>query len=86
VDGDGYTARSMASWNNTGDAVAFWEASGADETDTRLVIAKLNYTTSVGPVEGYRTTPDPPWAPELKTYVPSTAPLPPTGTYAGAGG
>lgn len=86
VDGDGYTARSMASWNNTGDAVAFWEASGADETDTRLVIAKLNYTTSVGPVEGDRTTPDPTWAPELKTYVPSTAPLPPTGTYAGAGG
>ncbi|CRZ17120.1 Ig-like domain-containing protein [Mycolicibacterium neworleansense] len=86
VDGDGYTARSMASWNNTGDAVAFWEASGADETDTRLVIAKLNYTTSVGPVQGDRTTPDPTWAPELKTYVPSTAPLPPTGTYAGAGG
>ncbi len=86
VDGDGYTARSMASWNNTGDAVAFWEASGADATDTRLVIAKLNYTTSVGPVEGDRTTPDPTWAPELKTYVPSTAPLPPTGTYAGAGG
>ncbi|MGA5543128.1 Ig-like domain-containing protein [Mycobacterium sp. NPDC051198] len=86
VDGDGYTARSMASWNNTGDAVAFWEASGADATDTRLVIAKVNYTTSVGPVAGDRTTPDPTWAPELKTYVPSTAPLPPTGTYAGAGG
>ncbi|MFV8048247.1 Ig-like domain-containing protein [Mycobacterium sp. 48b] len=86
VDGDGYTARSMASWNSTGDAVAFWEASGADATDTRLVIAKLNYTTSVGPVQGDRTTPDPTWAPELKTYVPSTAPLPPTGTYAGAGG
>ncbi|OBF44446.1 hypothetical protein A5719_07840 [Mycolicibacterium peregrinum] len=86
VDGDGYTARSMASWNNTGDAVAFWEASGADATETRLVIAKLNYTTSVGPVAGDRTTPDPTWAPELKTYVPTTAPLPPTGTYAGAGG
>ncbi|WKG03686.1 hypothetical protein [Mycolicibacterium sp. HK-90] len=86
VDGDGYTARSMASWNDTGDAVAFWEASGADETDTRLVIANLNYTTSVGPVEGDLRTPDPTWAPELKTYVPSTAPLPPTGTYAGAGG
>lgn len=86
VDGDGYTARSMASWNDTGDAVAFWEASGADETDTRLVIANLNYTTSVGPVEGDLRTPDPTWAPELKTYVPNTAPLPPTGTYAGAGG
>lgn len=85
-DGDGYTARSMASWNSTGDAVAFWEASKVDETDTRLVIAKLDYTTSVGPVEGDRTTPDPTWAPELKTYVPSAAPLPPTGTYAGAGG
>lgn len=86
VDGDGYTARSMASWNNTGDAVAFWEASGADETDTRLVIANVKYTTSVGPVEGDRITPEPTWAPELKTYVPSAAPLPPTGTYAGAGG
>lgn len=86
VDGDGYTARSMASWNNTGDAVAFWEASQDDETDTRLVIAKLNYTTSVGPGDVDRTTPDPTWAPELKTYVPSAAPLPPTGTYAGAGG
>ncbi|MEV0671199.1 hypothetical protein [Mycobacterium sp. NPDC050441] len=84
VDGDGYTARSMASWNNTGDAVTFWEASPTGES--RLVIANLKYTTSVGPVEGDRTTPDPTWAPELKTYVPSAAPLPPTGTYAGAGG
>lgn len=84
VDGDGYTARSMASWNNTGDAVTFWEASPTGES--RLVIANLNYTTSVGPVDGDRTTPDPTWAPELKTYVPSAAPLPPTGTYAGAGG
>ncbi|MGV0743610.1 Ig-like domain-containing protein [Mycolicibacterium sp. XJ870] len=86
VDGDGYTARSMASWNNTGDAVAFWEASQDDETDTRLVIANLDYTTSVGPVEGDLRTPDPTWAPELSSYVPSAAPLPPTGTYAGAGG
>ncbi|OMB99311.1 hypothetical protein A5733_00695 [Mycobacterium sp. NS-7484] len=84
VDGDGYTARSMASWNNTGDAVSFWEASPTGES--RLVIANLKYTTSVGPVEGDRVTPDPTWAPELKTYVPSAAPLPPTGTYAGAGG
>ncbi|WP_166907571.1 Ig-like domain-containing protein [Mycobacterium sp. DL440] len=84
VDGDGYTARSMASWNNTGDAVTFWEASPTGES--RLVIANLKYTTSVGPVEGDRVTPDPAWAPELKTYVPSAAPLPPTGTYAGAQG
>lgn len=84
VDGDGYTARSMASWNDTGDAVTFWEASPTGES--RLVIANLKYTTSVGPVEGDRVTPDPTWAPELKTYVPSAAPLPPTGTYAGAQG
>lgn len=84
VDGDGYTARSMASWNSTGDAVTFWEASPTG--DSRLVIANMKYTTSVGPVEGDRTTPDPTWAPELKTYVPSAAPLPPTGSYAGAGG
>ncbi|MBU9762310.1 hypothetical protein FR943_00355 [Mycobacterium sp. TNTM28] len=84
VDGDGYTARSMASWNDTGDAVTFWEASPTGES--RLVIANLKYTTSVGPVEGDRVTPDPTWAPELSSYVPSAAPLPPTGTYGGAGG
>ena len=83
---DDYTARSMASWNATGDAVAFWEASTSDAKQTRLVIANLKYTTSVGPVEGDLITPDPTWAPKLSTYVPSPAPLPPTGTYPGAGG
>ena len=84
VDGDGYTARSMASWNSTGDAVAFWEASPSGES--QLVIAHLNYTTSVGPVADDRTTPDPTWAPELSGYVPAAAPLPEVGTYKGARG
>ena len=86
VGGDGYTARSMPSWNETGDAVTFWERSITDPTQTRLVIANLKYTTSVGTVEGDQSTPHPMWAPQLGTYVPSAPPLPPTGTYAGVGG
>ncbi|NKZ10485.1 hypothetical protein HGA11_05800 [Mycolicibacterium septicum DSM 44393] len=83
ADNDGYTARSMASWNADGTAVTFWEAG---ETDTRLVVANLKYTTSTGPVAGDMTTPDPDWAPKLDTYVATNAPLPATGTYAGDGG
>jgi WD40-like Beta Propeller Repeat len=83
VDGDGYTARSMPSWNADGTAVTFWEASA---TDSRLVVANLKYTTSVGPVAEDETTPNPEWAPKLNTYVASNPPLPGTGTYTGAGG
>jgi Bacterial Ig domain/WD40-like Beta Propeller Repeat len=86
VTGDGYTARSMPSWNPTGDAVTFWESSVDDPTQSRLVIANLKYTTSVGPVAADRSTPDPTWAPQLSTYVPTTTPLPAVGTYAGVGG
>jgi VCBS repeat-containing protein len=85
--GDGYTARSMPSWNPTGDAVTFWESSVTDPTVSRLVIATLKYTTSVGPVAVDRSTPSSDsWAPSLGTYVPATTPLPATGTYAGVGG
>jgi hypothetical protein len=85
--GDGWAARSMPSWNSDGTAVTFWESSVADPTQSRLVIANLKYTTSVGPVAADRTTPTV-WssAPDLTTYRPSTTPLPPTGTYAGAKG
>jgi hypothetical protein len=87
VTGDGYTARSMPSWNPTGDAVTFWESSVTDPTQSRLVIANLKYTTSVGPVAVDRSTPSSDsWAPSLSTYVPATTPLPATGTYAGVGG
>jgi VCBS repeat-containing protein len=87
VTGDGYTARSMPSWNPTGDAVTFWESSVTDPTQSRLVIANLKYTTSVGPVAADRSTPSSDsWAPGLSTYVPATTPLPATGTYAGVGG
>jgi VCBS repeat-containing protein len=86
VTGDGYTARSMPSWNPTGDAVTFWESGVADPLQSRLVIANLKYTTSVGPVAADRSTPDPTWAPQLSTYVPTTTPLPAVGTYAGVGG
>jgi hypothetical protein len=84
--GDGWAARSMPSWNPTGDAVTFWESGVADPTQSRLVIANLKYTTSVGPVAADTTTPDPTWAPRLSTYIPATTPLPTVGTYAGVGG
>jgi hypothetical protein len=84
--GDGYAARSMPSWNPTGDAVTFWESGVADPTQSRLVIANLKYTTSVGPVAADTSTPDPTWAPQLSTYIPTTTPLPAVGTHAGAGG
>jgi hypothetical protein len=75
----------MPSWNETGDAVTFYETNIADGT-TRLVIANLTYTTSVGAVEGDQSTPNPTWAPQLSTYVPSAPPLPALGTYTGVGG
>lgn len=84
--GDGYAARSMPSWNPTGDAVTFWESGVTDPTQSRLVIAKLKYTTSVGPVAADRTTTVSTALPELSTYVPATTPLPNVGTYAGVGG
>ncbi len=84
--GDGYAARSMPSWNPTGDAITFWESRVADPTQSRLVIANLKYTTSVGPVAADTSTPNPTWAPQLSTYVPTTTPLPAVGTYAGVGG
>ncbi len=84
--GDGYAARSMPSWNPDGTAVTFWESSVDDPTQSRLVIANLKYTTSVGPVAADRSTPDPDWAPELGSYVANTTPLPAAGTYSGAKG
>lgn len=84
--GDGWAARSMPSWNPDGTAVTFWESSVEDPTQSRLVIANLKYTTSVGLVAADRTTPNPDWAPELGSYVPATTPLPAAGSYTGAGG
>lgn len=90
-EGDNYNARSMASWNADGTAVAFWEALAAplgspNPEVSRLVIANLKYTTSVGTVEGDLVTPHPTWAPKLSESVPTTVALPPVGSYAGAGG
>ncbi|NOQ60971.1 hypothetical protein HGK73_23330 [Mycolicibacterium fortuitum] len=87
VEGDGYAGQSIPGWNPDGTAVTFWEQSKDDPTDTRLVIANLKYTTSVGPLVGDKSTPElSSTLPKLSTYVPSTPELPPTGTYAGAGG
>ncbi len=88
VNGDGYAARSMPSWNADGTAVTFWESNKDNPSDSRIVIANVKYTTSVGPVAGGDTS-TPALSssfPDLKTYVPGTPPLPPTGTYTGAGG
>lgn len=90
-EGDNYNARSMASWNADGTAVAFWEAQSAplgtpDPNVSRLVIANLEYTTSVGTVQGDLVTPHPDWAPKLSESVPTTVALPPVGSYAGAKG
>ncbi|QYL19785.1 VCBS domain-containing protein [Mycolicibacterium pallens] len=85
--GDGWAARSMPSWNTDGTAVTFWESSVTDPTQSRLVIANLKYTTSVGQRAADVTTPDSSsWAPALSTYHPSTTPLDPVGTYNGKNG
>ncbi len=85
--GDGWAARSMPSWNTDGTAVTFWESSVSDPTQSRLVIANLKYTTSVGQRAADVTSPDSSsWAPALGTYHPSTTPLDPVGTYAGKNG
>lgn len=81
VNGDGYTARSMPSWNADGTSVAFWERSITDASDTRLVLTHLKYTTSVGTVQGDLVTPNADWAPALSTYKAGAAPLPPVGAY-----
>jgi hypothetical protein len=81
----------MPSWNADGTAVTFWESGNNDEhgvpvTESRLVIANLKYTTSVGPVGDTTTVFNPAAFPDLTTYVAKTTPLPPTGTYYGVGG
>lgn len=90
-EGDGWISRSMPSWNADGTAVTFWESGNGDEhgiapTESRIVIANLKYTTSVGPVEDTTTVFNPSAFPDLETYVAKTTPLPPTGTYNGVGG
>ena len=94
-EGDGWASRSMPSWNADGTAVTFWESGNNDEhgvpvTESRLVIANLKYTTSVGTVGDTTTVFKPadndPRFPNLTTYVAKTTPLPPTGTYNGVGG
>jgi hypothetical protein len=90
-EGDGWASRSMPSWNADGTAVTFWESGNNDEhgvpvTESRLVIANLKYTTSVGPVGDTTTVFNPSAFPDLTTYVAKTTPLPPTGTYYGVGG
>lgn len=90
-EGDGWISRSMPSWNADGTAVTFWESGNGDEhgiapTESRIVIANLKYTTSVGAVGDTTTVFDPSAFPDLTTYVAKTTPLPPTGAYGGVGG
>jgi hypothetical protein len=85
-EGDDYTARSFPSFNEDGTAITFYERNTVGDTSlTRIVIANLKYTTSVGTAE-VQSTPHPTWAPTLSSYTPAPVPLPSTGTYNGAGG
>jgi Tol biopolymer transport system component len=87
-EGDSYTARSMPSWNADGTAVAFWEADTTDPTGrtSRLVVANLKYTTSVGTAADKSTPAMSSTFPTLSTNTPKQVQLPATGTYTGAGG
>lgn len=91
-EGDGWASRSMPSWNADGTAVTFWESGvneetyGVPVTASRIVVANLKYTTSVGPVSSTDTVFNPSAFPDVTTYVAQTTPLPPAGTYNGAGG
>jgi hypothetical protein len=90
-EGDGWASRSMPSWNADGTAVTFWESGNGDEhgiapTESRIVIANLKYTTSVGPVGDTTTVFNPEAFPDLETYVAKTTPLSPAGKYYGVGG
>lgn len=88
VNGDGWVARSMPSWNADGSEVAFWEALASDPTGetSRLVVSKLKYTTSVG-TPADKTTPVLSSSfPTLTSNTPHQVTLPPPGTYTGAGG
>ncbi len=87
-EGDNWTARSMPSWNADGTAVAFWEADSTDPTGqrSRLVVAKLKYTTSVGAAADKSTPALSSSFPTLATNTPKQVQLLPTGTYTGAGG
>jgi hypothetical protein len=94
-EGDGWSSRSMPSWNPDGSAVTFWE-SGVNEptydvpvTASRIVVANLKYTTSTGvPLTAAQkqTVFNPSAFPDVTTYVAKTTPLPPAGTYNGVGG
>nr|WP_225951629.1 Ig-like domain-containing protein [Mycobacterium sp. OAS707] len=87
-EGDNYTARSMPSWNADGTAVAFWEADSTDPTGerSRLVVANLKYTTSVGSVADKTTPALSSTLPTLASNTPQQVKLLPTGTYTGTGG
>lgn len=87
-EGDNWTARSMPSWNADGTQVAFWEADSTDPTGqrSRLVVADLKYTTSVGTAADKSTPAMSSTFPTLTTNTPKQVQLPPTGTYTGAGG
>ncbi|MCG5432217.1 hypothetical protein LV457_07915 [Mycobacterium sp. MYCO198283] len=94
-EGDGWISRSMPSWNADGTAITFWESGNGDEhgvapTESRIVIANLKYTTSVGSVGDKTTVFNPadndPRFPKIGSYVAATTPLPPAGSYSGVGG
>ncbi|HEY7053671.1 MAG TPA: hypothetical protein VH496_16280 [Mycobacterium sp.] len=93
-EGDNWVARSMPSWNADGTAVAFWEADTSDPTGktSRLVVANVKYTTSVGTAADKTTPTVSSSLPTLTSNTPTQVTLPPAGTvaepkiYNGSGG
>ncbi len=92
VNGDGWVARSMPSWNADGTEVAFWEANASDPTGntSRLVVDYLQYTTSAYTplTSDEQKTPDvlSSTLPTLASNTPQQVQLIPPGTYNGTGG
>lgn len=76
--GDGlYFAEPIANWNDTGDAITFWESDEPllQTKTSRLVVAHLKNVDG-GTQAADRTTPDTAsWAPALSTFVPGLPPL-----------
>ncbi|BBZ31281.1 hypothetical protein MMAD_55760 (plasmid) [Mycolicibacterium madagascariense] len=79
-EGDGWTARSMPSWNADGTQVAFWEANASGQS--RLVVTNLKYTTSVGTVTDDTTPAVSTTLPTLASNTPQHVTLPDAGTVA----
>lgn len=73
-----YTSVPVANWSPDGTAIAFWERSVSDPTDTHLVVAQLKNIDG-GTMPSDVATPDiSGWATPLRQVVPTASPLEPS--------